>query len=287
MTLYALTGITGNVGRQAAASLIEKGHRIRAVVRTEENARHWQARGADAVIARLDDADALTAAFTGVDGAYVMTPTWFDAEDMFAENERAVAALGSALRMGKPPKIVLLSSIGAQHARGTGAIRKLNHMEHAFADIPGVTALRAAWFMENFAGLIGQVASTGLLPSMLAPLEQPVPMVATRDVGFMVAELLTHPGVQPRFVELEGPRRYAPMDVAAAFATVLGRDVDASILPASAWAAAFLSWGLTPKSVEAMSEMISGFNSRHAAFEGVAAHGETTLEAVLATLAAH
>ena len=287
MSLYVLTGITGNVGRQAAALLIEKGHRIRAVVRNEENARYWHARGAEAVIARLDDADALTAAFSEVDGAYVMTPTWFDAEDMFAENERAVAALGSALRRGKPPKIVLLSSIGAQHARGTGAIRKLNHMEQAFADIPGVTALRAAWFMENFAGAIGQVASTGLLPSMLAPLEQLVPMVATRDIGLTVAELLTRPGDHRRFVELEGPRRYAPMDVAAAFATVLGRDVDATILPASAWAAAFRSWGLTPKSVEAMSEMISGFNSRHIAFEGVAAHGETTLEAVLSALTAH
>ena len=286
MARFALTGVTGNVGRRAASLLLADGHAVRAIVRSETSADQWKSRGAEIAFAQLDDAKALTAAFAAVDGVYVMTPTWFDAEDMFGENERAVSALGGALRAAKPAKVILLSSIGAQHTHGTGAILKLNHMERAFADIPGVTALRAAWFMENFAGLLGKVASTGRLPSMLAPLDQEVPMVATKDIGAVVAELLQRLEDTPHVVELEGPRRYAPVEVAAAFSAVLGRPVEAEILPESAWAGTYRSWGLTPKSAAAMAEMLTGFNDRHIVFErneDETVHGETTLEAVLAT----
>jgi len=122
---------------------------------------------------------------------------------------------------------------------------------------------------------------------MLAPLDQQVPMVATKDIGEMVAALLNRPEAAPRFVELEGPRRYAPIDVAAAFTSVLERPVEANILPANAWNETYRSWGLTPKSAVAMSEMLAGFNDRHIVFEHArddTIHGDTTLEAVLATL---
>jgi hypothetical protein len=34
-------------------------------------------------------------AFDGVDGVFIMTPTWFAAQDMFAENAKALTALGA------------------------------------------------------------------------------------------------------------------------------------------------------------------------------------------------
>ncbi len=287
MARFAFTGITGKVGRHAASLLLASGNSVRAVVRNEESAQTWKALGAEAALAQIDDANALTTAFADTDGVYVMTPTWFEADDMFAENRRAVAALSQALRAAKPAKVILLSSVGAQHAHGTGAILKLNHMEVAFADIPGVTALRAAWFMENFAGLIDGVAATGRFASMLAPLDRPVPMVATKDIGVAVAELLQRGSAAPPIVELEGPRRYTPRDVADAFSSVLGRPVEAEILPLAGWSETYRSWGLSPNSVEAMSEMLSGFNDGHVVFERHETetdHGATSLETVLADL---
>ncbi len=207
---------------------------------------------------------------------------------MFAENASALRALGSALRQSAPTKVVLLSSIGAHRAYGTGAIMKLHDMEQAFSDLSAVTSVRAAWFMENYAGLLSQVRRSGVLPSMLSPLERAVPMVATADIGATVATLLQSDWHGQRVIELEGPTRYTPQDVAAAFATVLERTVQAQALPRSEWDATYRSWGLTARSSEAMSEMLEGFNNGWIAYERdptQTTHGTTSIETVLSRLA--
>jgi uncharacterized protein YbjT (DUF2867 family) len=288
MSLFAITGITGHVGGTAATRLLAQGTKVRAVVRDAAKADAWRSLGAEAAVAALDDAEALTAAFAEADGVFVMTPTWFEAENMFAENVRAVDALGQALRAVQPARTVLLSSVGAQRPHGTGAILKLHHLEQAFADLPGVVSVRAAWFMENFSGLIAHVRETGALPSMLAPLDTPQPMVATQDIGEVVAQALLGSFADRRVIELEGPRRYAPAEVAAALAEILGREVAAQILPPDAWPSAYATWGLTPHSAAAIGEMLAGFNSGWVAFEAAEAntfHGPTPLRHVLANLA--
>jgi NAD(P)H dehydrogenase (quinone) len=283
MSCYAVLGITGQVGGAAANQLLAQGANIRAVVRTEANASRWRSRGVDLVVGDLRQVDKLKAAFQGTDGVFVMTPTWLDAPDMFAENAAALEALSQALRSVPPTKVVLLSSIGAQHSRGTGAILKLHAMERTFADLPSVTSIRAGWFMENFAGLIQHARTTGVLHSMLDPLERKVPMVATADIGAVVANTLGSDWSGQRIVELEGPRRYSPHDVAAALASVLDRNVEVQALPSSQWNTTYRSWGLSPRSAEAMSEMLEGFNSGWIAYESPeaqTAHGSTHLEAV-------
>ena len=287
MPTYAIVGISGQVGRAAAEQLLDDGAGIRAVVRSEANATIWRDRGAEVAITALDDAAGLQAAFDGVDGVFIMTPTWFGAQDMFAENTKALTALGQALRAASSTKVALLSSIGAHRQHGTGAILKLHDMEAAFTDLPSVTSIRAGWFMENFAGLVSVVRESGVLPSMLAPLEREVPMIATVDIGRTVAEVLQSAWGGQRVIELEGPRRYAPNDVAAAFAAVLARDVEARVLPSTQWRATYLSWGLTPRSAAAMVDMLNGFNTGWIAYEKGEAettHCTTSLDAVLSEL---
>ncbi len=286
MAHFAITGISGQVGGAASKFLIDNGHTVRAVVRDESRVKLWRDLGMEAAVARLDDPSALATAFDGVDGVFIMTPTWFEADDMFAETARAVRAIGQALRSSAPPKTVLLSSIGAQHPEGTGAIGKLQYMEQAFADIPGVVSIRAAWFMENFVPFIDHAAKNGALPSMLAPIDCPILMIATIDIGKLVADVLQTKAAASSFLELEGPRRYAPAEVAAAFAHVLKRSVKAEILPREHWAETYRSWGLTPRSIEAMTEMLIGFNAGHIAFEAPPTgtiRGTTTLESVLSS----
>ncbi len=145
---------------------------------------------------------------------------------MFAENAKALAALGQALEGLPETKIVLLSSIGAHR----GARRRRHHEAPRYGgglrQPPAVTSVRAGWFMENFAGMLPHIRETGVLPSMLAPLDRAVPMVATVDVGRAGGRLLRQDWSGQRVIELEGPRRYAPHDVAAAFAAALGRRRD-------------------------------------------------------------
>jgi NAD(P)H dehydrogenase (quinone) len=287
MPKYAIVGITGQVGRATAEQLLADGADIRAVVRSQTSGAIWRERGVEVALATLDDAAGLQVAFDDVDGIFIMTPTWFEAQDMFAENAKVLATLEQALRAVPATKVALLSSIGAHRQHGTGAIMKLHDMEVAFADLPSVTSIRAGWFMENFAGLVSAVRDTGVLSSMLAPLDREVPMIAAVDIGRTVAKVLQGVWSGQHVIELEGPRRYAPNDVAAAFAAVLGRDVEAKVLPSAEWRASYLSWGLTPRSAAAMAEMLNSFNTGWIAYEKGEAqttHGTTPLGAVLSEL---
>ncbi|WP_322013872.1 NmrA family NAD(P)-binding protein [Paraburkholderia sp. J12] len=289
MGTYTLIGATGNVGSLAAARLLAAGQTVRPYLRNEAHAQHWRERGAQPFVGDLYDTGALVEAFSGADAAYLMTPTWFTADDMFVENERALDALSEAVSRAHLQRVVLLSSIGAHRPHGTGAILKLHAMERRFARLPHVTSIRAGWFMENYAGLVARVAETGVLPSMLSPLDMPVPMVATADVGAAVAGALTSVWSGQRVVELEGPRRYSPDDVAATLAKVLGRAVQAQVLPETQWRDTWTAWGLTQASASAMSEMLRGFNEGWITFERPQAEttpGGTSLESVLAGLVA-
>ena len=61
--MFTVTGITGKVGGQVARSLLAKGHKVRAVVRTPAKGEEWAALGCEIAVANIDDAAALTEAF--------------------------------------------------------------------------------------------------------------------------------------------------------------------------------------------------------------------------------
>jgi uncharacterized protein YbjT (DUF2867 family) len=283
--MYAIVGITGNTGRVVAEKLLSEGQSVRGIFRSTDKAERWRLRGAETAIGTLSDTSAITKAFRGTDGVYIMTPTYHDADDMFAENLRDLANLKEAITVAEVPKVVLLSSIGAHLQEGTGPILKLRAMEQLFFDLPvSCASIRAAWFMENFAGVIENVRKSGVLPSFL---DRTIPMVATRDIGKLAAGLLQGSWKGIRIIELEGPRRYSPNDVAAAFEAVLGRKVVAQAVDRNEWASIYQDWGLSPKSAKAMTEMIDGFNRGWIVFEGGKAEhslGETSLEEVLSAL---
>ena len=66
--MYAITGITGQVGGAVARNLLGVKCPVRAVLRNAGKAAPWAARGCDIALAAIDDAAALTAAFQGPEG---------------------------------------------------------------------------------------------------------------------------------------------------------------------------------------------------------------------------
>jgi NAD(P)H dehydrogenase (quinone) len=283
--VYTVVGITGNTGRTVAKTLLAEGKEVRGVVRNESKAAEWVARGVEIVVAELWDERAIIRAFEGSEGVYIMLPTYFEAEDMFAANTRDLANLKHAVTASGIQKVVFLSSIGAERANGTGAIFKLHQMEAAFSSLPVSTAaIRTGWFMENFNGLISTARETGVLPSFLNPLDLRVPMIATQDIGALAADILQQTWSGHRVIELATEQLLSPIDVAATFTSTLGRDITASIVPRNQWIATYRSWGLSTRSAEAMAEMIDGFNRKWIVFEDKKAErivARTTLEEVL------
>ena len=72
--MYVVAGATGHTGKAAAETLLGRKRPIRVIVRDATKAARWRARGAEAVIASLDDAAALTRALSGAAGAYLLIP---------------------------------------------------------------------------------------------------------------------------------------------------------------------------------------------------------------------
>ena len=80
------------------------------------------------------------------------------------------------------------------------------------------------------------------------------------------AELLRETWSGHRIVELEGPHRVTPNEIAATFANLLGRPVRVEVVPLETWESLFKSQGMrnpTPRI-----QMLDGFNEGRIEFQG-------------------
>ncbi len=277
--MFAITGITGQVGGVVARTLLAAGKNIRAVVRDTAKGDTWARQGCNVALAAMDDPDALRAAFAGTEGVFVLLPPNFDPSPGFPESRHIIAALRRALESARPEHLVVLSTVGAQ-ARSENLLTQLSLMEQALGTLPlPVTFLRPAWFMENAAGDLPSARDKGVIASFLQPLDRKIPMVGTADVGRVAAELLQDSPKANRAVELEGPRPISPKDIAASYAHLLGRAVSARAVPRDTWETLFRSQGMhhpTPRM-----RMLDGFNEGWITFEHATLKGRVELQTVL------
>jgi NAD(P)H dehydrogenase (quinone) len=283
--MYAITGITGKVGGALARALLADGQSVRAIVRNVEKADAWAAQGCTIAQADMRDAAALTAAFDGAQGVFILPPSEFDPAPGFREAREVIDAVKAALVATWPARVVCLSTVGAQVER-PNLLTQRTLMEKALGDLPvPITFLRPAWFIENAAWDVASARDAGILASFLQPLDKPVPMVATADIGRVAATLLQWEWTGKRVVELEGPRRVSPLDIAAAFSAVLNREVRAQIVPRATWSELFKSQGM--KHPLPRMQMLDGFNEGWIDFEqdpALVLKGEVELETVLREL---
>ncbi len=280
--MFAITGITGRVGGETARRLLDAGMAVRAVVRDVSKSDTWVERGCEVAIANIGDAQALTAAFSGAEGVFILIPPNYDPAPDFTEVRAIVAALKTALLQAKPGNVVVLSTIGAQaHERNLLTQLGIVEQELSTAPIP-IAFLRAAWFMENASFDVAPALSTGRIESFLQPLDKPFPMVATEDIGRVAATLLQQTWLGRCVVELEGPRRVTPLELSATFSRLLGRKVEAIAPTRSHWEGIFRGQGM--RNPLWRMRMLDGFNEGWIEFEATEAgslKGTVELETVL------
>src|ERR1700678_3810007 len=216
--MFAVTGITGKVGSRVARSLLAQGQTVRAVVRNHGKGDEWAALGCEVSVASIGDAEAMTEAFRGMDGVFLMTPPNYDPEPGFPDTQRNSVAIRTAIEESRPGKVVFLSTVGAQVTE-PNLLNNSGMTEAMLRTVPvPVAFLRAAWFMENASWDI-ESARSGVVHTFLQPLDHRIPMVATEDIAQTAVELLGELWKGVRIVELEGPARYSADDIAAALAS--------------------------------------------------------------------
>jgi len=288
---YAVFGVTGRTGAAAADALLRAGQPVRAVVRDPAQGRPWAERGAAIAVADLADPVSMTGALSGVRGAYVVSPQQYGRDDLFEHADLVAATTARAAAAARVPRLVALSSVGADRATGTGWIG-MNRMFEQRLGESGVPAafLRAAYFMENWTSLVGHAVRSGTLPTFLAPPQRAIPMVATADVGHAAAALLQEGWTGQCIVTLAGPADYAPDDVAATVAATLGKPVDVAVLPEAQWPGALADAGFSAAALAGFIEMTRGLNGPHIDIgsdpAAVAWAGTTPLDRVIAELVA-
>ncbi len=281
--MYAVVGSTGQVGGAVVRELRRQGCGVRALLRNGAKAEALKALGAEPFVTDFEDAAHVEIAFEGVEGVFFMLPPLLEAFDPRSENRMILAVAHHALQASHVPKIVLLSSIGAHLSAGTGLILKTHAMEQTLlpVDIP-TAAIRAATFMDNLRPLLGHIRESGVWPTPLEKLDQPLGWVATEDIGKLAARLLTEPWDAKRTLELEGPRPYSMREAAAIVGQALGRPVEAQTIPREGRVPMFEQFGMSAASAADMVEMMDGFDAGTLAFEGgeniEQVRGETTLE---------
>src|ERR1700722_17224108 len=283
--MYSITGITGNVGGSVAHNLLAAGQSVRAVMRDIGKGDVWAERGCEVVKADIADATSLASAFRGAEGVFVLVPPNFDPAPGFPEARATAASLKSALERADPGRVVYLSTIGAQ-ARETNLLTQHTLIEQALGELPmPITFLRPGWFMENAEWDVASARDQGMIASFLQPLDKPVPMVATADIGRVASELLQQNWIGKRIVELEGPKRISPQEIGTSFAKILGHAVRVEAVPRETWQALFESQGMLHPLPRI--QMLDGFNEGWIDFAGGEAStikGKIELQTVLQEL---
>ena len=263
--MFLVIGITGRVGGAVARYLLAQGKRVRAMVRDPAKAAGWADQGVELIEGDLSDTDGLVQALTGVEGAFIMLPPVYQPSPDFTESRVLIDAYAEALKRVELPRLVVLSSNGAEKTSGLGAITPLSLLERALGDLPYPHAfIRPGSFYENFlSGL--QTAGDGVWATFYADAAEKHPMTATEDIGAEVAALLTGPAWSgARVIELGS--MVSADEVAAALGEVLGRGVTAQPLPRDAWAPTLEQIGFPQGRTWAFEEIYDGVNAHWIGF---------------------
>ena len=265
--MFVVLGATGNTGSAVVETLLNQKQSVRIVVRSADKGAGWKAKGADVAVASLDDVPALTKAFEGATGLYLMVPPNYGATAWLSDQQARMDRAAEAVKKSAVSHVVYLSSIGGQLPSGTGPIRAVHYGEGKLEGATKhLTILRPPYFMENWAPVIGAAKAQGDLPTFIAPPVK-IPMISTNDIGRIAAEQLMVGGRGKQIVELAGPEEYSPNEVAAALGQLLGKPVTAQHAPLSAVVPTFKSFGLSDEAAKLFEEMYTAFSKGAVGYE--------------------
>ena len=133
---------------------------------------------------------------------------------------------GNRVRVNQIPRVVNLSSLGAQFASGVGPINGLYDVEYRLDDAASsITHLPPGFFFENLVWQADSIEKWGRISLPLSGSTR-YPMIAARDIGGVAAEQLIDRDWRGHSVrELHGPADLCFDEVVDILSRVLGRKI--------------------------------------------------------------
>ena len=224
----AITTPTGHVGSAAAEFLCSIGGdvTVKLLGRRPEKLRRLADCGAKICVGSQDDADYLVRETRDVDALFWVTPPGYGSDDLRAYQNRLAKAAAAAIRTNHIPRVVNLSSIGAQFGSGVGPINGLHDVESLLDEAAtNITHLRPGFFFENVLWQLDSIRQWGRISLPVAGLRR-YPMLCARDIGRLAADrLLSREWIGRSVMELRGPVDLSFDEMATALSQVLGRKI--------------------------------------------------------------
>ena len=218
-TLFLVTGATGDTGRPTVKLLLEKGYRVRAMARKQdERSERLKGMGAEVVYGDLLKLDDLRAATEGVARAYYVYPL----ADGLVESTVAFAQAAKESGLGHIANMSHKQS--RPHARSKAT---LNHWlaEQVFGwSGLNVTHLRVTFFAEWLL-YIAPLIRQGRYVVPFDPGSRFAPMPAS-DIARVIVGILEQPaGHVGKAYQLHGPVEHTHEELAAIVGRVLGKEI--------------------------------------------------------------
>ncbi len=189
-----VTGSLGNISAPLAQELVAHGHAVTVISSQAGKQAAIEALGATAAIGSLEDAAFLATTFAGAGAVYAMVPPNMAAPDVLDHYRRVGRSYAHALAQAGVPRVVHLSSWGADLDRGTGFILGSHQVEGLLDELPNValTHLRPGSFYYNLFGFAGMIKGQGLMGSNYGG-DDKIVWAHPRDIAAAAAEELTKP----------------------------------------------------------------------------------------------
>lgn len=164
---YVITGAAGNISRPLSEKLLQAGHEVTVISRSEKNIESLIQLGARPAIGSVEDPAFLAAAFAGADALYTMVPPYFQASDWKAYIGGIGANFAKAIRESGVKNVVNLSSVGAHLPEGAGPVSGLYRAEQALNTLTDVNILhlRPVYFYTNLLANIPMVKQMQIIGS--------------------------------------------------------------------------------------------------------------------------
>lgn len=253
--MYIILGATGHIGSVLVKQLVEAGASVTGVTSNSKHQQKIEDAGAKAAVADVHDAAQLASIFRQGKRLYLLNPPAPIDTDTHKEEETTVDSIVQAISNASFEKIVAESTYGAQPGKMLGDLDVLYNMEQKVKAINANTSIiRGAYYFSNWDSMLNSATQDGQIFS-LYPEDFTLPMVAPADIAMQASKLLQAPAQENQLVYLEGPRRYSPADVAAAFGNALQKEVKVTVIEESNWMNFLIEAGFSESAAISMANM--------------------------------
>ena len=259
----AVTTPTGHVGSHLTRLLVQAGERPRLLLRHPGRLDPALRDHVELAVGDQRDAGYVAEATAGAEAVFWVHPDDWSRPDPDADAEQTGAGLAAAMRQNQIPRVVLLSSIGAELRHGAGFIDGLARIEQrldAARDETGAALihLRCGYFMTNLLGELDRLRAGLLITTR--PLEEPMPWVDPRDIATVAAGRLLAGDWAGRQVQaVHGPADLTWPEAAAALSAATGTAIRAQRVTDDEQRSALRAAGLSEVAVQGIIGMGAEF----------------------------